>query len=141
MGDALQELTMLMSICINKLKDFGLVQRENLDNTINTIFKLFNFKCCCKKSNQKFYNNLWQSLIRTIDVLFIYEKENFVKSNYEMRLKAKIYDQQEKRFRWTFNFTDLESWIEPDMYENPGVLINTILYLFEGFNEDQASLK
>jgi hypothetical protein len=43
-------------------------------------------------------NTISTAFLRMAEILFIYLKENFLKSNYEMRLKTKIYDRKEKRF-------------------------------------------
>ena len=85
---------------------------------IDTVFSLFKLKIVCKNDE---YNThlLWSAVIRIIDILFVYEKNNFLSSCFEIKLKTKIYDSQERRYRYTFSYLELADWMGVDMMEHP----------------------
>lgn len=77
--------------------------------------------------------SLYSQIFRILDILFVYQKENFLKSNIEMRLKAKFYDRQARQMRACFTLQELMRAIEPDMFENGRVLLSVLHGLIEGF--------
>ncbi len=79
--------------------------------------------------------------LRLVDILFVLQKENFVRCNYEVRLRSRAFDDSEHRYRYTFSFEQLEQWIGGDMLEHPHALLQTLLATFEPFLEDAESFK
>ena len=70
------------------------------------------------------------------EILFVYFKENFLMSNYEMRIKRNIYDTKEKRFKLSFTVQELTTFISNDQLENGNVLAHVLVNMIEGFEED-----
>jgi hypothetical protein len=66
-----------------------------LENLVNAQF-----------TNKNNWNSstLYAATAKLIEVLFIHGKNNFLRSNYEIRIKTKIFDQQNNKFLWTFTY-------------------------------------
>jgi len=57
--------------------------------------------------NTAFKSKLAFSTSSLINSLFVYQKPNFLRSCYEIRLKSVIFDSDEQRFKYTVKFSEL----------------------------------
>ena len=71
-----------------------------------------------------------------MEIVFVNKREHFLKSIYEIRLKTNMYDPYAYRFKFSFTFEEMASFIEPDLLENGKVLTFVLSNIVEGFEED-----
>lgn len=74
-------------------------------------------------------------MFRLIELLFCFQKKNFIKSNIEIRIKQKLFDSNNREFLEFFTIEQLEKILEPDMFEHGAILSNVLANMIEGFDE------
>lgn len=74
-------------------------------------------------------------MFRVIELLFSFQKKNFLKSCLEIRIKQKLFDNKNREFLEFFTIEQLEQILEPDMFENGAILSNVLANMIEGFDE------
>lgn len=152
LGNFISRIITIISKCVSRLRDFpDMIPPKLTSELIDVIFELFDMKVTFESNYQrktsiknvpKIFNTWMFRLIRLIDVLFTYQKDNFVRSNLELRIKNKLYNDQEQRFEFTVTYQQLAAHIiEPDMYESPQNLIYVLRNLFEVFEDNPEAFK
>ncbi|KRX02285.1 hypothetical protein PPERSA_04907 [Pseudocohnilembus persalinus] len=151
----LYQVLNLILICMSKLSPLLKIKENNFQEILRLILKLLTLKqqdpnsqFFNKKIQQLNYNysenyssSYWSQVIRIIEILFTYSKENFVRSNLEIRIKNQIFDEQTKRFLYSISFEEISKYIYPDMLEYSRPLTEVLIGMFEGFEEDPETLK
>lgn len=136
-----KSLLTLIAYSLSSLKH----AKVSIDTEIETIAKLlFKFSglqyddfLVDRVSGSKQTNQLWTPLLRCIELLFTFQKENFIKTCIEIRMKDSLYLPAEKRFPAYFALTSLDGKkvVRRDMLEHGRALKQVIAQLFEGVDE------
>ena len=113
----LSETLFLLCICVTKLKDYKLIDKEQTQQLHDLILQLLKVKSIFSErddnvqtdssQNTAFKSKLAFSTSSLINSLFVYQKPNFLRSCYEIRLKSVIFDSDEQRFKYTVKFSEL----------------------------------
>jgi len=75
-------------------------------------------------------------LTKVFEFLLTYQKENFLLGNCELRVKSRIFDQNQGAFKESFSVEELHAKLDKDLFENGRVLSTVLTTLFEGYEED-----
>ncbi|KAL4429870.1 hypothetical protein ABPG74_022893 [Tetrahymena malaccensis] len=143
----LRNLLTFIAYSINKLKYVEINLDEQFAQLVKVLFRFssvyyddFIFE---RVNGSKNTNNLWTPLMRCFELMFTFQKENFIKTCIEIRIKNSIYISLEKRFKqyWSLKEIDNKKIIQKDMLENGRCLRQVIATLFEGLPEDQIEFK
>lgn len=83
---------------------------------------------------------VYPNAIRLVDLLFIFDKDQFLKNCIEIRIKRSLYEPKNRAFLSNFELAEFMTKIPKDLYKTPQLLhvIKQVVEQFEYSAEKEA---